>query len=83
MTSTQNSISLLRKIASLPKELRDQIYEFNVEYRPKMKCILNLFQTYKPYRLTCEICNITKIGIVLSSESVEEFICSKKCFLKK
>ena len=75
MTTTQTS-KLIQEL-----ELEDRINDYKVEHRQKMYHILNLFKNYKPYRLTCGICNITKIGIVLSSESLEEFICSKRCFL--
>jgi len=45
--------------------------------------VLKLFKEYKPYRKTCENCNITKIALVLYSYSkyCDEFIC-KKCYLE-
>lgn len=72
--------TIIQRIDSLPKEIPHHIYEYNVEHRQKMYCVLNIFKVYKPYRLTCEMCNITKIGPVLYSFSCEEFICSKKCY---
>ena len=75
--------TLLQSIHSLPKEIQILIYEYNVEHRQKMYRVLKLFKEYKPYRKTCEYCNITKIGLVLYSYSnyCDEFIC-KKCYLE-
>jgi len=50
------------------------------EHRSKMKNVLNIFKMYKPYSLTCQQCGVRKIGLVLYSYLLEEFICSKKCF---
>ena len=55
-------MSLLQRIESLPKEIKILIDEYNVEHRPKMYPVLKLFKEYKPYRKTCENCNITKIA---------------------
>jgi hypothetical protein len=73
-------MTLVLRINSLPKEIKILIDEYNVDHRPKMYCVLKIFKQYKPYRKTCENCNITKIGVVLYSYSkyVDEFIC-KKC----
>jgi len=49
-------------------------------HRAKMENVLKIFKIYKPYRLTCGICNITKIGPVLYSHALTEFICSQKCY---
>jgi superfamily II helicase len=75
--------TLLQSIHSLPKEIQILIYEYNVEHRPKMYPVLKLFKQYKPYRKTCESCNITKIALVLYSysEYCDEFIC-KRCYLE-
>ena len=77
------TILIMAKLANyfdrLPKELQLLIYEFNADHRSKMRKVLAVFKIYKPYRLTCENCNITKIGHVLYSYSYEEFICSEKC----
>ena len=74
--------TLLQKIDTLPKEIQLLIDEYNVEYRPKMYNVLKIFKDYIPYRKTCGICDITKIGLVLYSYSCEEFICSNKCNLE-
>ena len=76
-------MSLLQRIESLPKEIQVLIHEYNVEHRLKMYPVLKLFKEYKPYRKTCEHCNITKIALVLYSYSkyCDEFIC-KKCYLE-
>ena len=73
--------TLLQRIESLPKEIQLLIYEYNVEHRQKMFPILKLFKQYKPYRKTCEYCNVTKIALVLYSYSryCDEYICSRKC----
>lgn len=75
--------TLLQSIHSLPKEIQILIYEYNVEHRLKMYPVLKLFKQYKPYRKTCESCNITKIALVLYSYSkyCDEFIC-KRCYLE-
>ena len=74
-----NQIQLQQRIRSLPKELQILIDEYNVEHRPKLYKILSLFKKYKPYRYECVVCEMTKIGFVLYSHSVSDFVCSKKC----
>ena len=75
--------TLPQLIDSLPKEVQQHIYEYNVEHKQKMYVVMKLFKDYKPYRYTCENCNIVKIGLVLYSYSkyCDEFIC-KKCYLE-
>jgi hypothetical protein len=57
-----------------------QEHQDRQEHQQKFYNIIRILNTYKPYRLTCRECNITKIAPVLYSFSIEEFICSKKCF---
>ena len=67
--------------SSLPL-LQDLISKYNMEHKLKMKNVLNELTDYKLYTLTCECCNIRKIGVTLYSVSALNFICSKKCLKK-
>ena len=66
-------------INQLPKELRILISEYNVDHKPKFNESLKLIQEYPPERLTCYVCDITKISPVHYSYILEAFVCSKKC----
>jgi hypothetical protein len=70
---------LAKRISSLPKEIQILIDEYNVEHRPRLYNVLKIFKTDKPYRCRCVSCDVVKIGCVLYSHDVREFICSKNC----
>ena len=66
-------------INKLPKELQLLISEYNVEHKPKFNESLKLIKENPPERLTCYVCDITKIAPVHYSYILETFVCSKKC----
>jgi len=74
-----NQTQLQQRIRSLPKEIQILIDEYNVEHRPKFYKILSIFKKDTPYCYECVVCEIKKIGFVLYSHSVSDFVCSKKC----
>ena len=74
-----NQTQLTKRILSLPKEIQILIDEYNVEHRPRLYNVLKILKTDKPYRCRCVVCDVVKIGCVLYSHDVREFICSKNC----
>jgi hypothetical protein len=74
-----SKLNLRDRIALLPVECQIQIDEFNIEHRPKMKKVVDMFTRCQPYRLTCDVCDITKISLCHSSYVYNVFVCSKIC----